>query len=348
MTGAASPALAGVLRVVLVVFLAVLVTGIVLDLVLRLRAIARERRYRRFGPMAEDQIANFLIGGAPPERPDSAGGREVLFSVAAQALEDLAGVERANLARMLDELGYVADARARLRSRWRGVRRRAAETLELIATPDAITALSAGLDDADVLVRCMCARALAESGGPSGAAAAVEAARSEVSVAPGQVGAIVLGLGMNQPEALAPLLRADAPADVRQIAAEVAGALRLLGHEMLVRGCLDGTDDVAAAAARSLGEIGDTRAVASLEALAADERRPAMVRSAAARALGSIGDDAAVTTLRELLRSQDWSVRESAVGALAELGGLGVDALREAAGAAAEPARAQAAAAIPR
>lgn len=71
-------------------------------------------------------------------------------------------------------------------------------------------------------------------------------------------------------------------------------------------------------AARTLGEIGDARAVGPLK-IALKDPHP-WVRKAAAEALGRIGDPGAVDALAEALEDVDANVRFSAAEALGEIG----------------------------
>jgi len=70
-------------------------------------------------------------------------------------------------------------------------------------------------------------------------------------------------------------------------------------------------------AARALGEIGDTRAVALL--LQALNDKDDKIRVAAARALGEMGDAQAVAPLLQALNDKDSKIRIAAAGALGEI-----------------------------
>jgi hypothetical protein len=66
----------------------------------------------------------------------------VFLAIAQEALADLRGAERDRLAAVALRLGYTEDAVRRLRARRAAVRRRAAETLALLATPLAVPSSS--------------------------------------------------------------------------------------------------------------------------------------------------------------------------------------------------------------
>jgi HEAT repeat protein len=98
---------------------------------------------------------------------------------------------------------------------------------------------------------------------------------------------------------------------------DVSGLIKALGY---------GKDaGVRAAAAGSLGRIGDSRAVEPLIAVLGDARRD--VRQAAAGALSLIGDPRAVQPLIGVLNDWDPIVRQTAAGALGRFGAPAVEAL---------------------
>ncbi len=316
------------------------------DAAVRSAARRKERMSRLFGPVAETAIAGYLADIEPPPVARGKGERAILLQVAIEALGDLRGSERDRLAGMLGQLGYVREARARLGSRRSAVRRRAAETLAVTGTPDALAALRPALADDDVLVRNTAALLLAETADDETAAAVIAVAEQDVLRAPGAVAATVLALGQCRPAAIGAMLRPGVRPELKAIAIAVAGSLRLASYGPELRACLAERDDIAAAAADGLGEIGETQAVPALTAMAAAAGRSAAARTAAAAALGSISDPVAVPALEALLRAGDWSLRAVAARGLAELGAPGKDALRRAAGSVAPDVREPAAAAL--
>src|SRR5262249_24162106 len=146
---------------------------------------------------------------------------------------------------------------SQLTSGRRANRRRAAESLNSIGLPSAVPALTAGLSDRDVLVRTTCARALAEVAGEEAFPLVAAAAARDAGRAPGASAAVVPAMASTRPEALAPLLRPGAPAELRAIAITIAGELRLAEHALALREALADGDVVATSAARGLGLIGE-------------------------------------------------------------------------------------------
>lgn len=304
--------------------------------VARVMLIRRQKRLRSVRPRTETLLAEYLAGA--PARPPGGTSREraVLLDVALEAIADLRGGERARLAHLLEELGLVSDTIRALSARRLTVRRRAAETLAVIGSPDAAGALATGLRDRDALVRVTCAYALADAGGLDPVPAITAAVVRDAATVPGAAAAVVLALGARQPSALAPLLGPDAPSPVRATAVRVVSELRLPQYLPELRACLasgagpDG-DDLAATAARGLGLIGDAGSVQALTRLASDTGRQPEARAAAARALGRIGDGRALPVLETQLRAPDWPIRAAAATALGELGAPGAAVLRRAA-----------------
>lgn len=315
-----------------------LVTIVVLRVLLR----RNQRRVEQLRPAAELAIAGYLAADATAQPGTQPAERAIWRDVTLEAMSDLRGSERAALARLLDDLGYVTEAASDLRSRRRAVRRRGAETLAAIANAEALDALAVGLRDRDVRVRMTCARALAEANGEERIPEIVMAVTRDVRAAPGAVADIVLALGHEHPDALDQLLQPDAPAVVRSIAMAVIGELRLTQHAARLREALVSGDGHQTAAARALGMIGDIEAVPALIVLIEDEARTPTARMAAVAALGSIGDPSAVEAVAALGRNDDWSLRTAAAQALGGLGGQGRVVLEQAAKSPTEQVREQA------
>lgn len=328
--------------------LAALVGLLVLALMgIRVLIRLRQRRQGRLWPDATAAVARYVTTGASPPRPAGRAERAVMRDAAMQALLDLRGSERDLLVGLMGELSYLGDAEAALRAGRRAVRRRAAETLAIIATPAAAPALRAGLADRDPLVRTSCARTLARVGTQDDVPAITAVAQRDAATAPGAAAAVILALGRSHQAALGQLLSPQAPARLRVVAAAVAGRLRLPGLAPELRSCLHDGDELAAAAARGLGMIGDIEAVSDLRDVVRASGRAAGTRAAAMTALGSIGDAASVPVLEPELEAADWALRAAAAQGLAGLGEPGSWALRRAVRWGPPEAREQAEAVLP-
>jgi HEAT repeat protein len=310
---------------------ALLLVAVVLLLVgVRAAALRRISREQEFRPAAEAALGEYLAGTGDAPTLDRPGERDVFLAIAQEALADLRGAERDRLVALLLRLGLTEDAMRQLRARRTAVRRRAAETLAVLATPLAAPAVTAGLADKDLLVRTTCAGTLAETGSPDVLPSALAVAARDAAAAPGRAACVVLAVARRRPDALAPLLRADAPPSIRRIAVTVVADLRLAELSGLLLACLYGPDELAAPAAYGLGRIGEFGASGALARLAADGGRSVAARSAAIEALGALGDPDRGELLAGLLAAPEWPVRNAAAQSLAELGEPGAAVLRRA------------------
>jgi HEAT repeat protein len=315
-------------------------------LAMRVALTRRLRRESRYRPAAELSLSAYVAGGDEPPAPAGRDERAVLLTVAIDALDDLLGAERARLVALLERLGYVDDAISGLRARRRVRRRRAAETLSAVGSPTAVSGLRAGLADSDALVRTTCARTLAEVGPEDAVPEITAIAGSDAPKVPGAAAAVVLALAEYRPAALAPLFDRDASTEVRFVALTLAGELRLPEYAPLLLACLDDPDDLAVAAARGLGDIGEVDAAGRLREVMLDKRRGQAVRAAATAALGALGQPGSVPALEAQLQDADWVLQAAAAQALARMGEPGADALRRAAAAGRPAARELAEAAL--
>lgn len=299
---------------------------------IRVRIRLRRQREAKLRPGMSRAVARYATVGGDLPQPAGRAEREMLRESAMQALFDLRGSARDQVVTLLEQLGYLREAAAALRSRRRAVRRKAAEMLAVVAAPAVAAAVHAGLRDRDALVRTSCARTLARIG-PAAIVGEVSAvAERDIRSVPGSAAAVVLALASSHPAALVMMLQPARPAELRLVAATVAGRLRLSALAPALRACLRDSDDaLVAAAAHGLGLIGYREAVPELRALARTPGRSAALRAAAGAALGAIGDTGSVPVLEPLLLDTEWPVRAAAAQALAHLREPGTEALRRAA-----------------
>jgi HEAT repeat protein len=199
------------------------------------------------------------------------------------------------------------------------LRRRTAEKLSELPRPVLQRVALRALDDPDVEVRLLAARA-ARSAGLENLGERLIPWLTDADVRVRIAAAESLAVSPS-PRAVAPLVRAlsDADATVRRVAASALGES---GAPEAVIGLLGRLDDssleVQKSVVRALSDLGDVRAVVPLISKIEDSRP--VVRQAVARALGTLGDRRAQSALVLALRDPDASVRASALGALGMLG----------------------------
>jgi HEAT repeat protein/beta-lactamase regulating signal transducer with metallopeptidase domain len=130
------------------------------------------------------------------------------------------------------------------------------------------------------------------------------------------------------PPAAASRQRPDAVAPAAQVGEWGSSAVSANTMNALITALTDSDLEVRRSTIRTLGELGDPRAVAALSAALRTDKDPA-VRRAAAWALGQIGDARAVPALSEAMRGDsDLEVRRTSVWAAGQIGSeASVDAL---------------------
>ncbi|MGC4088886.1 MAG: HEAT repeat domain-containing protein [Polyangiaceae bacterium] len=202
------------------------------------------------------------------------------------------------------------------------VRRRTAERLSELPRTVLLRVAERALDDADVEVRLLVARAARLGSMPKlGERLIPWLTDSDMRV---RVAAAEALASAPAARGVGPLVRAlsDSEPTVRRVA---AAALGESGAPEAVLGLLGRLDDSALEVQRSviaaLSELGDKRAVVPLISKIEDNRPS--VRRAVTRALGALGDKRAQSALVLALRDADASVRVSALSALGALGEAG-------------------------
>jgi HEAT repeat protein len=310
--------------VVATLVLIIAIAALVL-LILAQQIVHRIKRRARLvlRPAYELAVAEYLADEHAPGPPPPRSRREhvVLRQVALAALIELRGRERARLTELLERTRVVAHTVAELGARRRITRRRAADMLAEMRSDQACSALVAGLDDSDAATRLGCARALVELGDDDSAERVVEVAAAEADTSPGAVGDVFVGIAAWKPSLLGKAMSSTSSPGMRRILATIIGELRLADHAVLLRSALaDADDELAARSARGLGLIGDDGSVEALTQALGDVGRDRRVRAAAATSLGWIGDRRALAALRTGTSSPEWTVATASANALVLLG----------------------------
>ena len=259
--------------------------------------VARVSRSRRIARILEPLRPRLLALAADEEPDDEALGKLGRYRerVVDRAVLDLLGKVRGGAATalvdILDRHGTVEGALRGVHSWSATTRARSAQVLGATRRTEYSPVLAGMISDRDRAVRSTAVRDVREA----------------------------VRRGLDDPDP-----------GVRYVAATVAsrGGMASLLPRVLQIFRTDRDERVRAAAARTLGVIGDARVIDDLgRALA--PREPAAVRLAAATALGEIGAPAGVPLLRSVLTAGDRRLAEVAAGALASLGGTGREVLVE-------------------
>ncbi|UVE94640.1 HEAT repeat domain-containing protein [Dietzia sp. B32] len=299
--------------------------------------VSRGRRVERILRPIRPRLLALAADEEPDDEPPGRLGR-YRARVVDRAVLDLLGKVRGGavtaLVDILDGHGTVDGALRGVRSLSATTRARSAQVLGATRRPEHAAPLAGLLRDRDRAVRSTAVRALGVLGDATYADAVLRAVREDggISGVPSYVAAdALLAMGDDVREAVRRGLD-DPDPGVRYVAATVAarGGMASLLPRLLHLFRTDRDERVRAAAARTLGMIGDARVIDDLgRALGAHE--PAAVRLATATALGELGAPAAIPPLRTVLADPDRRLAEVAAGALASLGRRGeavlVDAL---------------------
>ncbi len=215
--------------------------------------------------------------------------------------------------------------RARLLSPDAETRRDAVLVLGAMMRPESARVAASTLNDTDIKVRAVTARAILAL--PPDEAASLlsglilrdrnEFVRQEAAYAAGETGSAKIvpdlinalendkGAGVRGAAAVSLGLLGDKRA-VPALSATLNRRIRASGFlNRLRRRGVDENEFVRRSAARSLGQIGGTESVAELIIALANEEAGDDVRREAARSLGAIGDPAAVPALRAALTARD-------------------------------------------
>jgi HEAT repeat protein len=300
---------------------------VILTIFVRFLTAIRRWRLGRYQRVVRDHLTAYVVGARddPPPAPSGRFEQRVLRRDLVALVPSVKGEARARVTEVFSESGMVEVAHQDLEARDSLTRIRAADALGTLHVAEAKPWLLERLHHNDGLMRMACARALAELGAVD-ALPEIMAALAEVDAEPGDVEEVLLTFSSSAVPFLTEMLVEGSPSE-RILA---AGALGHIGSiEVLPELCNavgEPDDELAASAARALGQLGDARATPLLiELLGGD--RSWFVRVAAALALGLLEDPAATTALVEQLDADEWDLRNAAARALVALGPAGLNAV---------------------
>jgi HEAT repeat protein len=294
----------------------------------------RTRRLKRYLADVEDHLVAYVAGMSDdePAAPQAGLQQRVMRRRLVELAPSVKGDAHARLCELFRAYGLVAVARDDLEARDALIRIQAVEALAAMRVREAIPWLLERLAVSDPLLVLACARALAALDAFD-ALPAVMSALVGTGAEPGEVSEILLAFGPPGVPFLSERLLCGEPAE-RRLSAATLGEVRAITASPALRAALaDGDDEVAAAAARSLGQIAAGFAADDIVAALRAPGRPWFCRVAAAGALQALDDPATAPALAAALAEEQWDVRAAAARALAALGEAGVhtvvDALDE-------------------
>jgi HEAT repeat protein len=298
-----------------------------LTISVRLSAAVARRRLNRYHRVVRDHLIAYVVGARddPPPAPQGRFEQRAFGHDLVALVPSVKGESATRVAELFSASGLVEAARRDLDARSSLRRIRAADALGELRVEAAAPWLTRLLDDRDPLLRLACARALAELGSVD-SLGQIMVALAEVDADPGDVVEVLLAVGPSAVPFLTEVL-VSGSATERRLATVALGHIG--AHQVLPElcGALDDPDDeLAASAARALGQLGDTRATPLLVELLGGDR-VWFVRVAAAGALGAIEDPAAAPALVEQLGADGFDLRNAVARALVALGDDGQDAV---------------------
>lgn len=290
-----------------------------------------KRRVQKLRDRLEPALYDHLVTGevAPILQQQNGRDQETLKSMIVELLTALRGTEYRRIVEFAEKLGLVEEDFARLRSRRRWCRARAAENLGYYGGPGATNHIGALLDEEDETVRAVAARALSRIGSQEAADFLSDRLISSSELTRLRMAENLERIGSPAVEPLLELIESeeDEKRRAQVLAARVIGNIRVyearptLGRAIRRRW----NTDLRAQATLALGQIGDPDDVPVILEAAGDDFWP--VRVQAANALGMIGETSAIPTLEKLAVDQEWWVRLNASRSLVNMGSAGEQAL---------------------
>ncbi len=295
-----------------------------------LRTIER-RRIQELRDRVEPALYDYLVTGeiSPVLRRTKTRDQTVLSSMIIELLVVLRGAENQRMIELAGELGLTERDFARLNSRGRWRRAKAAENLGFYGGPEATGPVSGLLREQDETIRAVASRALSRIGTKEAAETLSGYLNSKSELTSLRMAENLERMG---PLAVAPLVELVESDNEEERRAQVLAA-RMLGNLRVQEGrpalcqAIDRhwNTDLRAQATLALGKIGNPDDVPAIVKAAGDDSWP--VRVQAANALGMIGEVSTIATLEDLSTDQEWWVRLNASRALVNMGAEGEKAL---------------------
>ncbi|CAN5813011.1 hypothetical protein BH23ACT11_BH23ACT11_01670 [soil metagenome] len=320
--------------------LAAIMVMVVLNVLMVVATIAvkalrsfEKRRVQRLKDELEPALYDYLANGEISPALEKLPGKDpnILSNLMIKLLLVLRGAENNRVVELAHKLGLVERDHAKLSTRHRWQRAKAAENLGYYGGPDAVAPISALLDQQDETLRAVAARALARIGTKQAAETLAEHLRSRSELTSLRMAENLERIGPLAVDPLVELVESDDEELHRAqvLAARVLGNLRISdGRPALCKAIQRHRNpDLRAQATLALGKVGNPDDVPTLVEAAGDDFWP--VRVQAANALGMLGEVSTVPKLKELVSDREWWVRLNASKALVKIGPEGEKALAD-------------------
>lgn len=299
-------------------------------LVKALRSYER-RRVQNLREQLEPPLYDYLVTGevAPLLRQVKGRDLTILTNMVIELLSALRGSEAEKMVELAGELGLVERDLARIDSRGRWRRAKAAENLGYYGGPDAAAPVGDLLQENDETVRAVAARALSRIGTQEAAESLTyflssdsELTRLRMAENLERIGPLAVGQLVKFVES-----EEENKRRAQVLAARILGNLRIADARAALRDSIQRhwNTDLRAQATQALGKIGAPDDLPVILEAAGDSSWP--VRVQAANALGMIGEVSTVPTLEDLATDEEWWVRLNAGRALVSIGPEGEKAL---------------------
>lgn len=291
------------------------------------RRVQREAevRPRIMRVLSEDEVDLTSLNDLTPKQ------LAVAESLAWQLLSKVRGSSRAALVAWLEGRGAIEHARLQTYARSVVRRATAAEQLGAAGVSSTSSDVARLLNDKNLEVRIVAARALGKLGDAHSVTALLNSLVGNRAVPTSIVSMALLHIGPSAVEGLVAGLGSRSSA-VRGVSAELLGMHGAMSAErwLMLMNEHDPVLEVRVHASAALGRIGSPHAVEVL-GRTTSPNEPLTLRVASARSLGLIGGKNAVATLQVLLSDESEELALTACESLAACGPAGEDALKMAA-----------------
>jgi len=252
--------------------------------------------------------------------------RGLIEGLLLQQAAEIKGQERATMAMVFEQLGYVAREKKSLQSRWWWRRRDAVIKLGVMQSEQAVSALTEAIQDPTEVVRLAAVRAVGQLKSSQSIAPLFDVLEHNENWARGRVLEVLVSLGDVLKDEVLLRLSSSAKPHVTLLLVQLCGLLRWIEAIPLLLPLLSNPNvEIRMATVRAIGSMGDATAAAHLIPALQDKHWE--VRAQAAISLGLLQNSRALKPLAKSLTDKNWGVRYNAAKALYQLGEQGISEL---------------------